>query len=153
MACLAAYWRRSMPGSTTWRPAGWAVLRLNCLKVAERRMTQCSKCGHQNRPRAKFCARCGERLSAARPHTTPQRGATVKVCPRCQAPSELGARICGRCGYRFVSHTPAAVGRANRGTSGLAASWDLFCCGWAARPFCAVTRTPFRCPQRSPTTR
>jgi DNA-directed RNA polymerase subunit RPC12/RpoP len=55
----------------------------------------CPHCGHDLRPGARFCSRCGQTLTArpAEPHPT--------VCPRCGHPLRLGARFCGSCGQKL----------------------------------------------------
>lgn len=86
----------------------------------------CPHCSAPNRPAARFCMRCGQRLTAssqgavqpapsagtpgATAHlaTSPQAlpATTAKVCPRCQQSNAIGARACQKCGYRFITSAP-----------------------------------------------
>lgn len=47
----------------------------------------CSQCDHKNKPDAKFCNGCGEKLAL--------------VCPTCNGINKADARFCDECGSRF----------------------------------------------------
>ena len=59
---------------------------------------QCTKCGFENRPNARFCKRCGEPMQTEQP--APQASAPPQgtICPACGATAKPGARFCPRCG-------------------------------------------------------
>jgi len=52
----------------------------------------CPRCNHLNRPDAKFCQRCGERLSPAH--------VGQSACVKCYRPLRPGVRFCPHCGAR-----------------------------------------------------
>ena len=55
---------------------------------------ECSKCGAENPPEAKFCTSCGTPLAL--------------TCPGCGSATQPGAQFCGECGTKLG--TPAASG-------------------------------------------
>lgn len=62
-------------------------------------MSSCAKCGNLNKPGAKFCKSCGEKLELA---TTP----VEPACPHCSAPLAPNAKFCKQCGT--ATSAPAA---------------------------------------------
>ena len=62
----------------------------------------CPNCGANNRPNAKFCARCRASLAPAM---------TMKVCPQCGKQNRIGARFCAHCGHTFATRAAQAVPR------------------------------------------
>lgn len=69
---------------------------------------ECSNCGFENRPDARFCKRCGGplRLQAG---STAHPSLPGAVCPACGATAKPGARYCPRCGRALLT-APAAPG-------------------------------------------
>jgi hypothetical protein len=77
---------------------------------------KCAQCGAENKPTARFCARCGAALQpqpapvtppepqpapvAAPPPPAPQPEGP-KSCPNCQAQNQPAARFCRACGTRL----------------------------------------------------
>jgi class 3 adenylate cyclase/tetratricopeptide (TPR) repeat protein len=55
----------------------------------------CTSCGSDNRPGAKFCAECGQPLSAA--------------CPDCGSAIDLAAKFCAECGSRVQPGASAGL--------------------------------------------
>jgi class 3 adenylate cyclase len=55
----------------------------------------CPQCGTENREGRKFCAECGQALSAG--------------CPACGAANEPGERFCGECGSPLGAPAAAAA--------------------------------------------
>jgi len=62
----------------------------------------CSTCGSENHDGAKFCKRCGTRLSSG--------------CPSCGAPYDADSAFCGQCGTPLRSEAPAASSAAGIGS-------------------------------------
>ena len=65
----------------------------------------CSKCGHINRPDAKFCAHCRQPLTPPMPVApvappTPSASPVQAYCSQCSQPLRAGAQFCRRCGAR-----------------------------------------------------
>jgi len=54
----------------------------------------CPACGHPVRPGAKFCGRCGHKLTAPSAEPLPT------VCQRCRQAVRPGAKFCGKCGQK-----------------------------------------------------
>ena len=76
----------------------------------------CPSCQHPNRPEAKFCAKCGQRLTAPavqptvvapEPAPPPPPAATMTpvICPYCGQSNRAGAKHCQNCG-RDLAGTP-----------------------------------------------
>lgn len=67
--------------------------------------SNCSSCGGQVAPRAKFCRHCGAALEATEVGSASPavEGAEPKsgICPACSAPVPLGAAFCRSCGERL----------------------------------------------------
>lgn len=75
---------------------------------------KCPRCGHLNRPEARFCSQCREQLPQRSPtpavasgvapqQAIPSIAVTTKVCPHCASANRINARTCAKCGYQFVS--------------------------------------------------
>ncbi|PWB39392.1 MAG: hypothetical protein C3F19_16000 [Rhodocyclales bacterium] len=64
---------------------------------------KCQACSADNRENAKFCFKCGTRLSIEEP---PQANAEPanknNVCPSCSSPYKPEAKFCPRCGLRLI---------------------------------------------------
>ena len=48
---------------------------------------ECPKCNHENPDEAKFCGKCGEKLSL--------------ICSKCSSENKLGNSFCNKCGQRL----------------------------------------------------
>jgi class 3 adenylate cyclase/predicted ATPase len=80
----------------------------------------CSRCGAENRPGRKFCARCAAPLAIA--------------CPACGAPNEPGDAFCGDC----AAALPTGAGQAGATTPG--PTYGGPAAGSAARPSATTER-------------
>ncbi len=56
---------------------------------------KCSKCGHENRPAAKFCEECAAALA--------------RVCSTCSAPLSAAAKFCSECGHPAGQPLPSVA--------------------------------------------
>ncbi|HEX4215823.1 MAG TPA: SPFH domain-containing protein [Candidatus Dormibacteraeota bacterium] len=73
--------------------------------AAQQIQVRCPKCGSLNTESAKFCASCGESLSAAQAH--PQ--AAGEACPKCGTANPPGAKFCASCGSQLVAPEPVCT--------------------------------------------
>jgi predicted amidophosphoribosyltransferase len=116
--------------------------------VAVRRMTamQCTHCGHDNAPSARFCNQCAQPLV---PATTGDRGGTAApaslgkqvrtrpapVCPTCGTVNRQDVRFCEQCGQPLTETARAlAEKRTERRSASTMA--DPSAAGRAACPNC-----------------
>ena len=53
-------------------------------------MSQCSSCGRELKPGAKFCGGCGTKIEVQQ--------SAAAVCPSCGRELKPGAKFCGGCG-------------------------------------------------------
>lgn len=65
--------------------------------------TKCPGCNANTKPNAKFCTKCGARLTAAETPTVATRevetsNAEPAVCANCDAPLKSGTKFCTKCG-------------------------------------------------------
>lgn len=60
-------------------------------------MAICKVCGSENKPGARFCKSCGDRIAAA-DEAPPADAAGYQPCSACQAPVAIGAKFCKACG-------------------------------------------------------
>jgi serine/threonine protein phosphatase PrpC len=89
-------------------------------------MSVCSRCGHENRPNARFCAGCGAPLAEsagsplAAPRTQPSRATESPAPGGSQPPAAQhagSAHEWGRLSHIFPTRKPQAVPRRSGGTS------------------------------------
>jgi membrane protease subunit (stomatin/prohibitin family) len=73
--------------------------------AAQQIQVRCPKCGALNPESAKFCASCGEDLSAGQAH--PQ--AAGASCPKCGTANAPGAKFCSNCGSQLVAPEPVCT--------------------------------------------
>ncbi len=60
---------------------------------------KCPACGYENKANARFCVKCGARLTKETP------GGKI-YCPQCSAASAEGSNFCTACGYAFKEKKP-----------------------------------------------
>ncbi|MGF6989748.1 ribosomal protein L40E/Skp family chaperone for outer membrane proteins [Lachnospiraceae bacterium PM6-15] len=62
----------------------------------------CEKCGYDNAAEAKFCEKCGSKLSVQKEEPKIEQ----KQCPKCGAENMIGSKFCEKCGNSFNQVPP-----------------------------------------------